>query len=65
MTAWLLDTCVIIDYLRDRPEAIAFVEDASARPAVSAITAAELFAGAQSATEQRRNRRPPPPAAGA
>jgi predicted nucleic acid-binding protein len=32
MTAWLLDTCVIIDYLRDRPEAVGFIRQASARP---------------------------------
>jgi predicted nucleic acid-binding protein len=36
MTAWLLDTCVIVDYLRDRPEAIDFIRHASARPSVSA-----------------------------
>ena len=54
MTAWLLDTCVIVDYLRDRHEAVEFVQSAPARPAVSAITAAELFAGARSTTEERR-----------
>jgi predicted nucleic acid-binding protein len=54
MTVWLLDTCVIIDYLRDRPEAVEFIRRASTRPAVCAITAAELFAGARTATEQRR-----------
>jgi hypothetical protein len=54
MTAWLLDTCVIVDYLRDRPEAVDFIRDAGPRPSVSAVTAAELFAGARSAAEQRR-----------
>jgi predicted nucleic acid-binding protein len=54
MTAWLFDTCVIIDYLRARPEAVDFIRQSSARPTVSAVTAAELFAGARSATEQRR-----------
>jgi predicted nucleic acid-binding protein len=54
MTAWLLDTCVIIDYLRDRQEAVDFIRHASARPSISAVTAAELFAGARAATEQRR-----------
>jgi predicted nucleic acid-binding protein len=54
MTAWLLDTCVIIDYLRDRPEAVELIGHASARPAVSAITAAEIFAGARTASEQNR-----------
>ena len=54
MTAWLLDTCVIVDYLRDRPEAVDFIRHAGPRPSVSAVTAAELFAGARSTTEQRR-----------
>jgi predicted nucleic acid-binding protein len=54
MTGWLLDTSVIIDYLRDRPEAVELVRRADARPAVSAITAAELFAGARSAAEEHR-----------
>jgi predicted nucleic acid-binding protein len=54
MTAWLLDACVIIDYLRDRPEAVELIRGASARPDVSAITVAELFAGARTANEQRR-----------
>jgi predicted nucleic acid-binding protein len=54
MTGWLLDTCVIIDYLRDRPEAVDLIRHASARPAVSAISAAEIFAGARTATEESR-----------
>ena len=54
MIAWLLDTCVVIDYLRDRPEAVEFIRRASDRPAVSAITAAELFAGARTTSEERR-----------
>jgi predicted nucleic acid-binding protein len=54
MTAWLLDTCVIIDYLRDRQEAVDFIRHASARPSVSAVTVAEVLAGARTATEQRR-----------
>jgi predicted nucleic acid-binding protein len=54
MTAWLLDTCVIVDCLRGRPEAVEFIGQPSARPSVSAITAAELFAGARTATEESR-----------
>jgi predicted nucleic acid-binding protein len=54
VTACVLDTCVIIDYMRDRQEAIDFIRHASARPSVSAVTVAEVFAGARSATEQRR-----------
>jgi hypothetical protein len=54
MSAYVLDTCVIIDDLRDPPEAVEFVDHASSRPTVSAVTAAELFAGARTTTEQRR-----------
>jgi predicted nucleic acid-binding protein len=54
MTAVLLDTCVIIDHLRDRHEAVDLIGQVSARPSVSAITVAEIFAGARSATEQRQ-----------
>ena len=54
MTACLLDTCIIIDYLRDRGEAVEFIGAVRIRPAVSAITAAELFAGARNATEEHR-----------
>ena len=54
MTAYVLDTCVIIDDLRAGPEAVEFVDHASSRPTVSAVTAAELFAGARTTTEQRR-----------
>jgi predicted nucleic acid-binding protein len=54
MTVWLLDTCVIVDYLRDRPEAVDFIRHAGPRPSVSAVTVAEVLAGARSATEQRR-----------
>jgi predicted nucleic acid-binding protein len=54
MTAWLLDSCVIVDYLRDRPEAVDLIHHADPRPTASAVTAAEIFAGARSATEERR-----------
>ena len=54
MTAYLLDTCVIIDYLRDRHEAIQFMRRQEVRPAVSAITAAELFAGVRSSAEEHQ-----------
>jgi predicted nucleic acid-binding protein len=54
MTAFLLDTCVMIDYLRDRQEAIEFMRRQETRPAVSAATAAELFAGVRSSAEEHR-----------
>ena len=54
MSGYLLDTCVLIDYLRDRREAVDFMRRQEARPAVSAITAAELLAGIRSAAEDHR-----------
>ncbi len=54
MNAYLLDTCVMIDDLRDRQEAVQLVHQAGARPSVSAVTVAAVFAGARATTEQRR-----------
>jgi predicted nucleic acid-binding protein len=42
----------MIDYLRNRREAIEFMHRQETRPAVSAITAAELFAGVRSSAEE-------------
>jgi predicted nucleic acid-binding protein len=52
VSAYLLDTCVMIDYLRSRREAIEFMRRQETRPAVSAITAAELFAGVRTSAEE-------------
>lgn len=54
MTALLVDTCVLIDYLRDHREAVEFMRRQDARPAVSAITAAELFAGVRNSAEEHQ-----------
>jgi predicted nucleic acid-binding protein len=54
VTAYLLDICVIIDYLRNRHEAVQFMRRQGVRPAVSAITAGELFAGARSSAEEHQ-----------
>jgi predicted nucleic acid-binding protein len=45
---------VITNHLRDRAEAVELVRRADDRPAVSAVTAAALFAGARSAAEEHR-----------
>ncbi|KAB2849394.1 MAG: type II toxin-antitoxin system VapC family toxin [Hyphomicrobiaceae bacterium] len=44
----LLDTCVVIDHLRGRSEASEFIGRLQARPAVSTVTIAEVFAGLRS-----------------
>lgn len=50
----LLDTCIVIDVLRGREAAVAFVNDLADRPALSAITATEFVAGVRGARERRR-----------
>lgn len=47
----LLDTCVLIDVLRGRDAAAAFVSGLKAAPVISVITATELIAGARGAKE--------------
>lgn len=54
MNRYLLDTCVIIDYLRDRNEAVEFIRENAVQPGVSVVTVAELYAGVRGTSEQRR-----------
>jgi predicted nucleic acid-binding protein len=54
MIGALLDTGVLIDYLRDRAAAVAFMRRLEARPSVSVVSAAELYAGSRTAAEQQR-----------
>lgn len=48
----LLDTCVLIDVLRGREAAVGFVSGLKSTPAISAITATELIAGAKGKREE-------------
>lgn len=48
----LIDTDVMIEYLRGAAQAITFLESLERRPATSVICLAELFAGARNAQEQ-------------
>lgn len=50
----LLDTCVVIDLLRGRDAALAFVSSLAGAPSVSAITATEIVAGCRNAPERRQ-----------
>jgi predicted nucleic acid-binding protein len=54
MSRYLLDTCVLIDVLRSRRQAIAFVEGLEGEPWVSVVTAAELLAGQRSPVERSK-----------
>lgn len=48
----LIDTDVIIDYLRDRPEAVAYLESLNDHLLISTVTVAELYAGAREGAER-------------
>ncbi|MEQ1929206.1 MAG: type II toxin-antitoxin system VapC family toxin [Parvularculaceae bacterium] len=49
----LLDSCVVIDVLRGREDARAFIKGLSDAPQVSVLTATELFAGIRDLNERR------------
>lgn len=53
----LLDTCIVIDVLRGREAALAYVNGLADAPALSAITATELIAGVRDARERGAIRR--------
>src|SRR5947209_14236782 len=50
----LLDTDILIDYLRGRAEAISYLENRPEPLAVSAITVAELYAGVREGEERTK-----------
>jgi predicted nucleic acid-binding protein len=50
----MVDTDVLIDYLRDQPEAVVFLENTEQPLATSVITVAELYAGVRDGEERQR-----------
>ncbi len=50
----LLDTCIVIDVLRGREEAISFVTGLAEKPALSVVTAMEIVAGCRNVKERRQ-----------
>jgi hypothetical protein len=50
----VLDTCIVIDVLRGREAALAFVTGLADTPSLSVITATELIAGIRNARERRQ-----------
>ena len=50
----LVDTDVLIDYLRDHPQAIRFVESHAEALQLSVINVAEIWAGVRGAQEQQK-----------
>lgn len=49
----LLDTCIMVDVLRGREAALAYVSGLADTPSLSAITATELVAGIRNTQERR------------
>lgn len=49
----LIDSDVLIDYLRGQADAIVYLESVTDRLVISAITVAELFAGVREGTERQ------------
>src|SRR5438067_7497531 len=50
---YLIDTDVLIDYSRRQPQAVAYMRGLTARPAVSVVTIAELYAGIRDGGERQ------------
>ncbi|MFM7734171.1 MAG: type II toxin-antitoxin system VapC family toxin [Cyanobium sp.] len=50
----MVDTDVLIDYLRDHSQAVAFLESCEQPLATSVITVAELYAGVRDGEERQR-----------
>jgi predicted nucleic acid-binding protein len=54
MAAVLFDTNILIEYLRDRPDARNFLEDQDERPQISVGSVMELYAGFRSRREEQK-----------
>jgi predicted nucleic acid-binding protein len=52
--SWLLDTSILIDYLRGRAPAIAFIEGLKVEPAASVASLTEIYAGLRHSREEAR-----------
>ena len=50
----LIDTDVLIDYLRGKAESVSYLEDLTQSLLVSVITVAELYAGVREGTERTK-----------
>ena len=52
MSPLLVDTDILIDYLRGRPEAVAYLDTVQAPLVLSVLTIAELYAGVRDGDER-------------
>jgi predicted nucleic acid-binding protein len=49
----LVDTNILLEFLRQIPEAVAWIDAVEGTPAISAVSVMELYAGARSQGEER------------
>jgi predicted nucleic acid-binding protein len=49
----LIDTCVVIDFLRGYPNAVQFFAEMTSPPVISTITVAELYVGAKNKAKKQ------------
>lgn len=54
MSAILLDTNILVDYLRDSTEAAEFLETFRGKPAASVVSVMEMIVGAKNRREEER-----------
>ena len=54
MNRLLLDTCILIDYLREHPPAVGYIRSLPAEPLLSAVTIAEMYVGVRNRAEASR-----------
>ena len=54
MSAVLLDTCIVIHFLRQKPEAIEYIQTLSNAPHLSSVTVMELYAGVRGKDEEQQ-----------
>jgi len=50
----LVDTSVLVDFIRDLPAAHRFLQELDGKPSISVVSIQELYAGAHSSGEERR-----------
>jgi predicted nucleic acid-binding protein len=50
----LIDTSVLVDYVRRHPPAIDFMRKLSGKPSISVVTIQELYAGAHSSRDEAK-----------
>ena len=52
MAKLLLDTSILVDYLRNKPAAVTYVEATAAQQLLSAVVVAELYGGVRDGAER-------------